>query len=138
MTRDTQATAVSLNIRGHLPTGKRPRYLHFKENVTYDHYSVIIWAMYLKLSDVLCLQKVRQKSGRSGIQKVLAEASGPSLISNGSWGKVTPLHWGDDNVYTQQETLTKNNLCPSVPRKNEEQGKRQKRDLSLGKPINNT
>ena len=61
VTRDTLATAVSLNVRGHLPTGKRHRYLHFKENMTYDHYSLIIWAKYLKLSDALCFQKVRQK-----------------------------------------------------------------------------
>lgn len=63
---------------------------------------------------------------------------GPSHISKGSWGKVLLLHWGDDNVYTQQEALTENNLCPSVPLKNEGQGKRQKGDLSLAKPINNT
>lgn len=42
-------------------TVKRPGYVFFKKTLPHGYYSLIsIWTVYLKLSGVICLQKVRQ------------------------------------------------------------------------------
>ena len=67
--------------------------------------------MHLKLSDVLCLQKIRvyetPNSGCWGMQRVRAEAhlqaAGETLCS---------FTWGYDDAPSQQETVTEDGPVP--------------------------
>ena len=83
--------AVSLNIRA----GTRSRYLHlWGKNLICDHSPFAnIWAVYLKLSGVLCLQTIRQSWSLRDMSSP-AESWGQLNVSKCSWGELLLLHPG--------------------------------------------
>lgn len=76
--------------------------------------------------------------GCSGIQIVRAEPLQQANISEDSWGKLCSSTWGYDNAQNRHEVVTGDGLLPSAPQKHERQDKKQRRNLSPAKPINNS
>lgn len=104
---------------------------------TCDCYSLAnIWTTYvrtyLKSSDVLCLQKVRQIVVAQGYASLGLR---PTNLSKGSWGEALLLHLGP---WWHLNPAVNGFLHPSVPLKKKKQLKRQRRGLSPAKPINNS
>ena len=131
--RETQARAVSPNSRAQLCLqAKDLDAFVFRKNLTCDNYSLAnTWAKHLKLSAVLCLPKVNLWCS---LETVWTEAWWPSHTSKGIWGETLSLHLGSDNPQTHQEDRP----MPLSALKNKDQDKRQRRDLSPAKPINNS
>ena len=131
--------AVSLNIRAHLPSGKRPRDFYFRKKLMCDHYPLPnIRAMYLNLSRVPCLGKVKQMVVTQGYKQLMLKPGDNQTGLKAAGGEALPFCLGLLTTSTQPEVLIVTEARPEPLSAAQEWGATQSGDLSPTKPINNS